>query len=74
MLKRQERAIDQVIQLRVRQDDIQRRVDVGVYRAVRVQGVPVAEMARRLKLTRQRIYQMIHNAEDAMEDVSEVDG
>lgn len=63
MLKRQERAIEQVIKLRAGVDEARRRVDVGVYNAVRVQGVPVRVLAAELGMTRSRIYQMIHNAE-----------
>lgn len=63
MLKRQERAIENVIRLRAGVDEARRRVDAGVYNAVRVQGVPVRVLAAELGMTRSRIYQMIHNAE-----------
>ena len=61
MLKRQEHAVEQVIKLRAQVDETRRRVDVGVYYAVRVQGVPVRVMAERLGLTRARVYQMVNN-------------
>lgn len=63
MLKRQEHAIEQVIRLRASVDDIYRRIDLGVYNAVRVQGVPARVVAERLNLTPSRIYQMIHSHE-----------
>lgn len=66
MLKRQEHAIEQVIKLRAGVDDIYRRIDLGVYNAVRVQGVPARVLAERLKLTPSRIYQMVHNHEDRL--------
>ena len=61
MLKRQEHAVEQVIKLRAHIDETRRRVDAGVYFAVRVQGVPVRVMAERLGLTRARVYQMVNN-------------
>jgi predicted transcriptional regulator len=61
MLKRQEHAVDQVIKLRASIDETRRRVDLSVYQAVRVQGVPVQVMAERLGLTRARVYQMVNN-------------
>lgn len=60
LLKRQERAIEQVIRLRASIDETRRRIDAGVYHAVRVQGVPVTVVAERLGLTRARVYQMVH--------------
>jgi hypothetical protein len=66
MLKRQEKAIDRVIWLRASLDETRRRIDLGVYRAVRVQGVPVAVLAERLGLTRARVYQMINDAKEEL--------
>jgi hypothetical protein len=66
MLKRQEKAIDRVIWLRASIDETRRRIDLGVYRAVRVQGVPVAVLAERLGLTRARVYQMINDAKEEL--------
>lgn len=63
MLKRQENAIEQVIRLRASIDETRRRIDVAVYQAVRVQGVPARELADRLNMTRSRVYQMVHNYE-----------
>lgn len=60
MLKRQENAIEQVIKLRASIEETRRRVDVGVYYAVRVQGVPVRTLAARLGMTRSRVYQMVN--------------
>ncbi len=50
-----------MIRLRAGVDEARQRVDVGVYRAVRVRGVPVKVLAARLGLTRARVYQMVHN-------------
>lgn len=61
MLKRQEHAVEQVIKLRAQIDETRRRVDLSVYQAVRVQGVPARELAQRLGLTRARVYQMVNN-------------
>jgi hypothetical protein len=61
VLKRQEHAVEQVIKLRASIDETRRRVDAGVYHAVRVQGVPVQVLADRLGLTRARVYQMVNN-------------
>lgn len=66
MLKRQEHAIEQVIRLRAAIDDTYRRIDLGVYNAVRIQGVPARVLADRLGLTRSRIYQMVHNHEERL--------
>lgn len=66
MLKRQEHAIEQVIKLRAGIDETYRRIDLGVYNAVRIQGVPARVLADRLGLTRSRIYQMVHNHEDRL--------
>ena len=67
MLKRQERSIEQVIKLRAAVDEARRRVDAGVYHAVRVQGVPVRVLAERLGLTRARVYQMVHNGRSQLD-------
>ncbi len=67
MLKRQERSIEQVVKLRASVDEARRRVDAGVYHAVRVQGVPVRVLAERLGLTRSRVYQMLHDAEHELD-------
>lgn len=64
MLKRQERAIEQVIKLRAGIDEAHRRIDFGVYKAVRVENVPARVVAERLGLTRSRIYQMVKNHEE----------
>lgn len=56
-----ERDIEQVIRLRAQVDAARRRVDVGVYRAVRVKGIPVRVLAAHLGLTRARVYQMVRN-------------
>lgn len=63
MLKRQERSIEQVIKLRAGVDEARRRVEVGVFYAVRMQGVPVRVLAERLGMTRSRVYQLLHNGE-----------
>jgi hypothetical protein len=57
----QERRIGQVITLRASIDETKHRIDLSVYRAVRVYGVPVRVVAERLGLTKQRVYQMVHN-------------
>lgn len=62
--KKQERAIENCVKLRAGVDEAHRRVYVGVYNAVRVQGVPARVVAERLGLTRSRVYQMIKIARE----------
>lgn len=67
MDKKQEAAVRNVIQLRAGIDEARRRVDAGVYRAVRVRGVPVRVLADETGLTKSRIYQMLKNHAEGMQ-------
>lgn len=53
-----QREIAEAIRLRAEVPKAQRRADAAVYRALRIKGVPAAELAARLGVTRQCIYQM----------------
>ena len=62
-MTRQERAIARTIR---RRDDLRtdvqaarKELDRTIYKAVRIDGVPVRDLAEALGLTRQRIYQMV---------------
>lgn len=59
MLKRQENALEQAVKLRAGIDESWRRFEIGIYRAVRVQNVPVRVVSERLGMTRSRIYQIV---------------
>jgi hypothetical protein len=67
MMKKQERALEQIVTLRASVSEAQRRINLSVYKAVRVHGVPVRVVADRLGLTKQRVYQMVHDADSELD-------
>jgi hypothetical protein len=67
MMKKQERALEQIVTLRASVSEAQRRINRSVYKAVRVHGVPVRVVADRLGLTKQRVYQMVHDADSELD-------
>lgn len=59
MLKRQDQSLEHAVKLRAGIDEAWRRFEIGVYRSVRVQDVPVRVVAERLGMTKSRVYQIV---------------
>jgi hypothetical protein len=60
---RQEQSLERAVKLRAGIDEAWRRFEIGVYKSVRVQNVPVRVVAERLDMTRSRIYQIVKKVE-----------
>lgn len=65
---REEREIQRIVQLRANVDEAKRKVNIGIYKAVRVRGVSVSALAGRLGLSRARIYQIIDRGEAQLDE------